>query len=101
MCIIEDDDTGEAFIDILVPTAKTGVSRYTGIWQYPAENRDIDMVAAVRSLWDAMGASIGHEVRGGLRVSWADHWVVRVGLFGMSDPDFTRLREELRAVCPR
>jgi hypothetical protein len=64
VCIIEDEDTGEAFIDILVPTAKTGVSRYTGIWQYPAENRDIDMVAAVRALWDAMGASIGHEVRG-------------------------------------
>ena len=33
---------------------------------------------------------------GGLKVSWADHWVVRVGLFGMSDPDFVRLHEELK-----
>ena len=96
MCIVEDEDTGEAFIDIIVPTAKTGVSRYTGMWQYPSENRDIDMVAAVRALWDAMGAAVGHETRGGLRVSWADHWVVRVGLFGMSTPDFTRLHAELK-----
>ena len=57
VCIVEDEDTGEAFIDILVPTAKTGVSRYTGMWQYPSENRDIDMVASVRALWDAMGAA--------------------------------------------
>ena len=96
VCIVEDEDTGEAFIDIIVPTAKTGVSRYTGMWQYPSENRDIDMVAAVRALWDAMGAAVGHETRGGLRVSWADHWVVRVGLFGMSTPDFTRLHAELK-----
>ena len=54
------------------------------------------MVASVRALWDAMGASIGDETRGGLMVSWADHWVVRVGLFGMTAPDFARLHAELK-----
>ena len=90
---VEDMSTGEGFMDVFIPTSKTGHARYTGISEVPAPR--VNMKKILFSAWRTMGMATKTKEVGGLSVTWADRYVVRVSLLGMGTED---LPELVRAI---
>ena len=90
---VEDLKTKEGFLDVLVATSKTKHPRYTGVVRRPTAR--IDMKAIVFELWNSMGAALTTEIIGGLSVTRADRYVVRLSLMGMQETDLARLMDVL------
>ena len=86
MSWVEDEATGEGFLDLVVMTSKTGHVRYTGVTRYPTKSGKIDVKEILLRYWWAMGAAELVTSRvGKLTVTKADRSVVRVSLLGMRD----------------
>ena len=82
---IEDKETGEGFMDLVVATSKTGHMRYTGVTRYPTKSNQIDVKEILFRYWWAMGADeLATTKVGKLSVTKADRSVVRVSLLGMN-----------------
>ena len=96
---VEDLKTGEGFMDVYVPTSKTGHARYTGICQKPAPR--VDMKLILFSTWRAMGLPLQTKEIGGMRVTWADRDVVRVSLLGIGEGDLHTLVKALTTSSSR
>ena len=82
---VEDVDTGEGFMDMMVVTSKTGHARYSGVTRYPTKSKRIDVKEILFRYWWAMGADELVTTRvGRLSVTKADRSVVRVSLLGLN-----------------
>ena len=90
---VEDLKTKEGFVDVLVATSKTKHARYTGVVRRPTAR--IDMKAILFELWNSMGAALTTEIIGGLSITRADRYVVRLSLMGMQETDLARLMDVL------
>jgi hypothetical protein len=90
---VEDMSTGEGFMDIFIPTSKTGHARYTGISEVPAPR--VNMKKILFSAWRTMGVTTKTKEVGGLSVTWADRYVIRVSLLGMGKEDLPVLVKAL------
>ena len=55
----------------------------------------MDVCEAVRAVWAEMGARVVTVHRGGLEVSYANHYALRVGLHGVDDYIISRMLQNI------
>jgi hypothetical protein len=94
---VEDMISGEGFLDLFIPTEKTGFSRYTGVVRHPDPGGKVDVKRVLFEYWHAMGCELESTRIGGMAVTRANKYVLRVSLQGMKEEGIGFLIEALES----
>ena len=89
--LLEDVDSGESFVEIIVDHSKTKFRRIVTTLSLTRGEAAVPVGKHLRDYWGACGWSTRTWTEGGYRVTCADYWVLRVSLLSLSTEQLDRL----------